>query len=186
MRFQEEDNEILNDWFQKSPYPERKEMADIGKILMVPIKTVRHWFQSKRVKLKELGKSINKKESKRKVDSDYEEDCEENEKYCRACKQSFSSSSHLRIHFKRFHKKKLKKLNSRPAAVVAPKPKNDTKDDWKRIEELRKAEEFKRTEQLNSIAHYVESKRSTFTKYQLRDLDKLLEMKKEPSSDEII
>ena len=183
MRFQEEDNEILNEWFQKSPYPERKEMADIGKILMVPIKTVRHWFQSKRVKLKELGKSINKKENKRKVDSDYEEDCEENEKYCRSCKQSFSSPIHLRIHFKRFHKKKLKKLNNRP--VVAPKPKSDNKDDWKRLEELRKAEELKQIEQLNSIAHYVESKRSSFTNNQLRDLEKLFAMKKEPTSDEI-
>ena len=183
MRFQEEDNEILNDWFQKSPYPERKEMADIGKILMVPIKTVRHWFQSKRVKLKELGKSINKKENKRRVDSDYEEDCEENDKYCRSCKQSFSSPIHLRIHLKRFHKKKLKKLISKP--FVAPKPKNDNNDDWKRQEELRKAEELKRTDQLNSIAHYVENKRSSFSNLQLRALEKLFELKKEPSSDEI-
>ena len=32
MRFQDEDNEILNDWFAKNPYPDKKEQFEISKI----------------------------------------------------------------------------------------------------------------------------------------------------------
>merc|ERR1712029_592850 len=67
MRFQDEDNEILNEWFATNPYPDKQEQNDLCKILMVPNKSIKHWFQSKRVKCKEGGVVL-KKEVKKKKD----------------------------------------------------------------------------------------------------------------------
>jgi len=108
LRFQEEDNAILSEWFCRNPYPDKQEQSDIGKILMVPVKTVKHWFQTKRVKCKESGKVLRKKEDKRSMVMEGEARGEGGQKYCRLCRQSFSLSLHLKLHNKRFHKKKVK------------------------------------------------------------------------------
>merc|ERR1719150_2665935 len=107
LRFQDEDISLLNSWFSRNPYPDKQEQSDIGKILMVPIKTVKHWFQTKRVKCKESGKMLRKKEDKRSL-GEGESRAESGQKYCRLCRQSFALGLHLKLHNKRFHRKKIK------------------------------------------------------------------------------
>ena len=184
MRFQDEDNEILNDWFAKNPYPDKKEQFEISKILMVQAKNIKHWFQSKRVKLKENGKGLNKKENKRKLRSEMEvEEDTDGFNYCKRCKQPFSNVDNLQLHLKRFHKKKLKlfinkKYNfekcDRKFNLKSPFNSQVLEADKPGIRNAQEKEVIKEPiiDEMKEIDEYVESKRS-YSNSQLEELEKV-------------
>lgn len=205
MRFCPEDVVILDEWFEKSPYPDMKERKEIGKILMVPSKNVRVWFQNKRVKVKELGKSMCKSNYKKKTESsNYDssvEDEEDEAKYCKYCKQSFSTVWNFKIHNKRFHEGKecssgsfgcrycgkkyttkwsmkthVHEIHSRVTASIV-----DEEDSVGTSEGL---PEIKATS-LPDMDEYVASKKR-FDQYQIKGLKNMFSWNKYPSKDEVL
>ena len=182
MRFQDDDNEILNDWFENNPYPDKKEQTDISKILMVPTKNIKNWFQSKRVKCKENGKALNKRESKKRINCDTETEDPKKIFYCKICRQSFSNATHLKLHMMRFHKDKLKKVKSKQTnkkklhSVETNRP--ATRQITKTLPEIKVIDEMKEIDQ------YIESKRS-FNKYQLKELEHFYKSYENPRQEDI-
>lgn len=185
MRFQDEDTAILNDWFYRNPYPNKKEQSDLSRILMVPTKNVKHWFQTKRVKCKERGKSLSKRENKRKLLSDCEE---EGEKYCRRCRQPFSHGAHLRLHNKRFHKKKIRSKKKMRISQESRRELRKRQEKFTRS----KAQEEKQTtlkslalvDDLQEIQEYLEFK-GIQKKHQITELKDAYSGNKNPKRDEL-
>lgn len=189
MRFCSEDVAILDEWFEKSPYPDKKEQKEIGRILMVPSKNVRIWFQNKRVKTKEHGKMLSKMDYKKKPEdintaSIIEED--DDAKYCKSCKQTFSSSLNFKLHNKRFHDgkeaaggnfnaKSSIKTNSRVSASIGDEDSVGFSDS---LPDLKPAS-------LPGMEEYVASKKR-FEKYQIKGLKSFFSWNKYPSKDEVL
>jgi len=189
MRFCSEDVAILDEWFEKSPYPDRKEQKEIGRILMVPSKNVRIWFQNKRVKTKEHGKMLCKTNYKKKPDDNTisssvdEEDDEA--KFCKSCKQSFSTSLNFKLHNKRFHDgkeasggsltiKSSLKPNSRVSTSIGDEDSVGFSDG---LPDLKPAS-------LPGMEEYVASKKR-FEKHQIKGLKSFFSWNKYPSKDEV-
>ena len=189
MRFQDEDNEILNEWFATNPYPDKQEQNDLCKILMVPNKSIKHWFQSKRVKCKEGGVVLKKEVKKKKDEITEESKTKEKLSYCKDCKQSFSDKVHLKLHCKRFHKKKLKRIKQKKDSSTKIKE-NQVTNNFKRetrsnIKELKKQPEPEKINlEMKEIEEYIESKIS-FNYDQLKELKILFNKSNSPKEEDV-
>ena len=172
-RFQDEDTDILNDWFNSNPYPDKQDQIDLSKILMVQKMSIKYWFQSKRVKCKEKGIGLTKKEIKKKVGGD-----EEEYQYCKTCKQSFSCFDHLKLHMKRFHKKKLKKLKSQEAEMIRRKVTRSVTEQQVKVVKPEPV-----TNDLDKIDEYLESK-NPLTLHQVKGLKKMYNISRTMSDPE--
>ena len=127
-RFNEDEVLMLEEWFFRNPYPteeEKTELSDILRVreyifflllnicillLQVPSKTIRIWFQNKRVKCPVSGGKRGRRGgrqrqvSRREANSSNSEAEEEEETFqCNLCDQSFSTKWNMKVHMQRFH-----------------------------------------------------------------------------------
>ena len=117
--------QILEEHFERNPYPKRRERRAISQLLRLPAKKVRIWFQNKRNKTEDGkmkcffvrnniaadgtvlagGKEEEVRVKRRRVDQEEEvEEEEENSQFCRPCCKAFSTRWNYKVHRRKFHK----------------------------------------------------------------------------------
>jgi len=117
VRFARAEILVMEQHFDRNPYPNRLERRAISQLLRLPAKNVRIWFQNKRNKTEDGkmkcffvrnnisldGSSVSKGAAEKEKEEKKDDPDDEDTQFCQPCGKAFSTRWNYKVHRRKFH-----------------------------------------------------------------------------------